>query len=156
MAHVREQIRDAVVATLTGLTTTGPSVHSNPEYDITESQLPCLIVKTDGDTEEMNVEYSDYYRFNTWDLPVLVQGIVQDGSDSDEVCDDIAAEVQVALAADIQLAAALSPKKVWYCIVRSLGVEEPDGEKAVPTRTVNISLEVRYRTSAADPTTLIS
>nr|AKH46903.1 hypothetical protein [uncultured marine virus] len=153
MAHVREQIRDAVVSVVTGLSTTSSRVFVNRQTEITEDELPCLNVSTTS--SEMVDEYSDYYRFNTYDLALTIEGFASGETNVDETLEDILAEVDTAIAADVQLEAALGGDKVWFCILESASMDELD-EKSTPASTLTMEYRVRYRTSAGDPTTLIS
>ena len=54
MAHVRKQIRDNIVTTLTGLATTGSNVYRTRVYPLAENKLPGLAIYTD--TEEVEVQ----------------------------------------------------------------------------------------------------
>jgi len=153
MAHAREQVRDAIVSTVTGLTTTGSSVYPNRQYDLTEAELPALRVYT-GDMEQVE-DYSNIYEYLTWDMAVIIEAHAQAKADLDEQLEDILGEVQTAIAADVQLATALSPKKVWFTNLDEVEVERFD-EKAVPAGMILMTYRVRFRTTAADPTTLVS
>ena len=46
MSHARQQIRDAVVAAVTGLATTGASVHKTRMFKFEDDDLPALGVYT--------------------------------------------------------------------------------------------------------------
>ena len=52
MAHYRQQIRERVATTLTGLTTTGSNVFQSRVYPIEENKLPCLLIYTKDETSE--------------------------------------------------------------------------------------------------------
>ena len=52
MAHYRQQIREQVATTLTGLDTIGNNVFQSRIYDIEESKLPCLCVYTTEESSE--------------------------------------------------------------------------------------------------------
>jgi len=52
MAHYRQQIREQVATTLTGLNTTGNNVFQSRIYNIEESKLPCLCIYTVSETSE--------------------------------------------------------------------------------------------------------
>ena len=52
MAHYRQQIRERVATTLTGLNTTGSNVFQSRIYNIEESKLPCLCIYTVSETSE--------------------------------------------------------------------------------------------------------
>ena len=44
--HVRQQIRERIGTTLTGLTTTGSNVFESRVYPLEDSKLPALIIYT--------------------------------------------------------------------------------------------------------------
>jgi len=91
--HVREQVRSAVVAAVTGLTTTSARVYNSRVLPVGATLLPCLCVYTRTDTP-------DYARGHMARTPrrvldVHVEGYVK--GDDQTVMDDIAAEVETAL-----------------------------------------------------------
>ena len=52
MAHYRQQIRERIGTTLSGLTTTGTNVFQSRIYTIEEAKLPCLCIYTKSETSE--------------------------------------------------------------------------------------------------------
>jgi hypothetical protein len=52
MAHYRQQIREQVATTLTGLDTTGNNVFQSRIYNIEESKLPCICIYTVSESSE--------------------------------------------------------------------------------------------------------
>jgi hypothetical protein len=54
MAHVRKQIRDAVITSVTGLTTTGSNVFRSRIYPLEQTKLPGLCVFTRSETVEFD------------------------------------------------------------------------------------------------------
>ena len=52
MAHYRQQIRERVATTLTGLTTTGSNVFQSRVYPIENTELPCLLIYTREESSE--------------------------------------------------------------------------------------------------------
>jgi hypothetical protein len=50
--HVRQQIRERVATTLTGLTTTGSKVYQSRVYPLAANNLPGLLVFTNSETSE--------------------------------------------------------------------------------------------------------
>lgn len=52
MAHQRKSIRDNVITTLTGLTTTGSRIYNTRILPNLESNLPCLNVYTVSESSE--------------------------------------------------------------------------------------------------------
>ena len=47
--HMRQQIREAAAALVTGLATTGARVYQSRVYPLRDSDLPCLLVTTDDE-----------------------------------------------------------------------------------------------------------
>ena len=54
MAHIRQQIRDRVIADVTGLATTGANVYDSKLYTFTQGELPALAVYTQNETSEIS------------------------------------------------------------------------------------------------------
>ena len=52
MAHYRQQIRERVATTLTGLATTGSNVFQSRVYPLENNKLPCLLVYTTEEASE--------------------------------------------------------------------------------------------------------
>ena len=52
MAHYRQQIREQVATTLTGLDTIGNNVFQSRIYNIEESKLPCICIYTVSETSQ--------------------------------------------------------------------------------------------------------
>ena len=52
MAPYRQQIRERVATTLTGLTTTGSNVFQSRVYPIENTKLPCLLIYTKEESSE--------------------------------------------------------------------------------------------------------
>ena len=55
MSHVRQQIRERVATTLTGLTTTGSRVYQSRVYPLGPNNLPGLLVFTSSESSEVDV-----------------------------------------------------------------------------------------------------
>jgi hypothetical protein len=94
--HVRNQIRDAVVALLTGLPETGSRVYKARVYPLHQVQLPGLLVFTkEEDSQRLN-QNGDLVR----DLVILVQAYVRATAAMDDDIDQIAVECEEALESD--------------------------------------------------------
>jgi hypothetical protein len=89
--HARGAIRSAVVAALTGLTTTGAAVYATRIYPIDETALPCLLVSTDGET----IDQVDTVQIR--DLTLTVKACVMAAATMDASLDSILAEVETAM-----------------------------------------------------------
>lgn len=90
MAHARQQIRDQLVTTLTGLTTTGANVNNSRVYD--HAILPCLSVYTLS--EEVGDEV---YNKQMRELSVMVEVRAQATENLENTLDTISAEVESAI-----------------------------------------------------------
>lgn len=100
MSHVRTQIRAALVAHLTGLSTTGTAVfgqRTRPNTDV----LPYLKVWIGDDSGEMTTVGTDYIEQRSADL--VIEAYAKDSADMESVLDQIALEVQqrIATATDL-------------------------------------------------------
>ncbi|OUW83685.1 MAG: hypothetical protein CBD78_00025 [Candidatus Thioglobus sp. TMED218] len=99
MTHVRKQIRDNVVTTLTGLSTTGTNVFRSRVYPIAENKLPGILIFTDSEEIEFGTIGSDRSQIRS--LTISVQGYVKSASNYDDTLDQICVEVEEALHNDI-------------------------------------------------------
>lgn len=99
MAHVRKQIRDAVVTALTGLPITGTSVYAGRAYPIPAA--PSLVVMTWPDDPLDVQEESEAGCIRAHALTIEVHGHFSNGDDDN--LDQIAVEVEEAIYADTTL-----------------------------------------------------
>jgi len=98
MAHYRQQIRERVATTLTGLTTTGSNVFQSRVYPIEENKLPCLLIYTKDETSEplaMSPPRSIEKVLN-----LVVEAYVKTNNNFDDTIDTICKEVEEALYTD--------------------------------------------------------
>jgi hypothetical protein len=98
--HLRKQIREAVATLVTGLSTTSARVHQSRMRPKSDAGLPCLLVHT-NDTEQ--IEAADTNTLQQRSLPIAIRGIAKGGATLDDTLDQIALEVETALAADPRL-----------------------------------------------------
>jgi len=96
--HIRQQIREYIGTTLTGLTTTGSNVYESRVYPLENARLPALIIYTKSETSEPIVIGTD--RVMSRELAVVVEGYAKATSDFDDTIDTISKEVEQAIAAD--------------------------------------------------------
>lgn len=99
MAHVRKQIRDNIVTTITGLATTGSNVYRTRVYPLADAKLPGLAVFTDSEEIEPSTITPPRTQMRT--LTVRIEAFVKGVSNFDDQLDTISEEVEEALAADI-------------------------------------------------------
>ena len=98
MSHTRQQIRDAAVTLLTGLTTTGSKVYASRIYPMQDANLPGLCVYTSS--EEIDEELGKVEHIQYRNLTLTVEGYGKLTSGLDDQLDTIASEVETALLAD--------------------------------------------------------
>lgn len=99
MAHVRKQIRDDVVSTVTGLVTTGSRVYKSRVYPLATDKLPALFVYTNSEASERISNDGTYERTVT----INIEALVQANTGYDDTLDLIAKEVEIAIQADLTL-----------------------------------------------------
>ena len=98
MAHARTQIRNAVVAALTGLSTTGARVHASRMRPT--DALPALLITTDAEVIEQGAQ-----RRQMRTMDIVVRGLAKGGDGVDDTLDQIALEVGENHAAPLPIAA---------------------------------------------------
>lgn len=143
MAHIRKSIRDTLVTTLTGLTTTGARVYPSRVYPFADAALPGLAIYTQAEA----VEYLSMTRPRTQGraLSARVEVYVKGVGDYDDSIDTICAEIEAALYADITLGGLVKDVQVKAFEVEFSG--EGDQPMARATLTINID----YRTTEGAP-----
>lgn len=99
--HVRQQIREKVGTTLTGLTTTGSNIYESRVYPLEASNLPALVVYTKNEESEPIVIGTN--RLSSRNLSVIVEIYAKTTTNFDDTIDTISKEVEVAIAADTTL-----------------------------------------------------
>ena len=100
MSHVRQQIRDAAVTLLTGLTTTGTNVFNSRAYNINAARIPALFVYTNSESVEY-ITKGIADRRKSRELELMIEIIEQGVTDTTlpfNTIDTIIAEVETALA----------------------------------------------------------
>ncbi len=99
MAHVRKQIRDNVITTVTGLTTTSTRVYRSRVYPIASGKLPGLCVYTQSETVESGTLARPRTKLRT--LDVVIEGYALANSNLDDTLDQISLEVEEAMVTDV-------------------------------------------------------
>ena len=146
MAHVRQQIRDAVTVLVTGLTTTGSNVFQSRVYNLQESNLPALKVYTSSEDIALEDGTLDAPQRN---LSLVIEGNAQATATLDTTLDEIAKEVEIALGADITIGGL------------AIGIDldntqmQLTGEGDQPIGSVLLTYDIHYRTPFGDPETVI-
>lgn len=99
MPHVRQQIRDNIETTLTGLATTGGNIYRSRVYPIAEDKLPGILIYTES--EEVDTATITPPRTQVRSLVVKVEVYVKGVSNFDDDVDTIGAELEAALTVDV-------------------------------------------------------
>lgn len=150
MSHARQQIREALVATLTGLATTGASVFINRARAVAAGDLPALVVRVLG---EQIAEV-------TFDWPPLLDRAVEievealaSGTAAADTLDTICSEIEAALHASESAATAgglLNAK------LKIAGLDfQFDDESSPPLGAMTLKFRGEYATRANAPDTAL-
>lgn len=142
MAHVRNQIRDAVVSRLTGLSTTGSNVFRSRIYPLENNKLPglCIFTKSEATTFDTLTRPRSISRV----LEIGVEAYVKAISNYDNTLDTIAVEVEEAIASDVTFSNLAKDTQVTSFDADFSG----DGEQ--PVAIGRFTIEVNYRTLEND------
>ena len=142
MTHVRQQIRDDIVTTLTGLTTTGSNVFRSRIFPLEETNLPAVCIYTKSEASEYDT--IGLPRSVNRVLDVAVEAYVKGVSNYDNTLDTIAVEVEEAIAADITLGGVAKDAQITAFEADFAG----DGEQPVAVGRFTVTVE--YRTVEND------
>ena len=147
MSHVRQQIRDDIVTTLTGLTTTGSNVFRSRIFPLEQTNLPALCIYTKSETSEYDT--IGLPRSVNRILDVAVEAYVKGVSNYDNTLDTIAVEVEEAIAADVTLGGVAKDAQITAFEADFAG----DGEQPVAVGRFTVTVE--YRTVENDVETAV-
>lgn len=146
-AHVRTQIRNAIASAVGGLTTTGARVFTSRVYPLERTDLPGLLVRIAAVApEQVQRDTVHAPALLTRTLPVEVVGVARAVDDLDDTLDQIALEVEVALAEPVAALDGIAK----YIVLQSVQVDMVDGGEK-PTGTITMQYEVEYFTLDNSP-----
>ena len=143
MPHARQQIREQLVTTLTGLNSTGSRVFDRPifAYDV----LPALTIYADRDT--VDDDLSSKTR-NWHNLQLRVEARAKAKAGVEDVIDTICAEIETAISADTTLNG-----KVVEVYLEDTGIEYST-EQEKPLALATLTFTAVYRIAPGAPNTL--
>lgn len=147
MPHVRTSIRDAIVTALTGLATTGTKVYRTRIYPLGEGKLPGLAIYTNSEANEYLTMGSA--RVIEKKVVVSVEIYVKAATNYDSTLDQIALEVETALAADVTLSGLATD-----LMIQSYS-SEFNGDGDQPICAGRMEVEVKYHAREGAPGTSI-
>ena len=142
MAHVRQQIRDAVVIAVTNLTTTGSNVFRSRVFPLESAKLPALAVYTKS--ESIEYETMNFPRSTNRTLNLGVEAFVKSSNNFDNLLDNIAVEVEEALTTNATLQNLVKDTRIASFEADYSG----DGETTIGIGRFDVVLE--YRTLEND------
>ena len=145
MPHARQQIRTAIVAEVTGLSTTGSNVSSNRVYP--HSTMPSLNVVAGSSAVSDLPESLGGVQHRT--LMIRIEARAKANKNLENTLDTIALEVEQALADDYNLSGL-----VELIELDSIDVEVDDGME-LPVGLLVLNYRVSYRVAASDPGTIL-
>ena len=143
--HVRQQIREAAATVLGNLTTTSTRVHQSRVRPRTDAGLPCLLIETN----EEQVAPGSVGTLQERELTLTVRGVAKSATNLDDTLDDIALEVETALAA----APTLSGKCAGMEL-RAIRVDFDD-ETDKPVGQISLDYRLTYFVNAGSPGTVV-
>tara|TARA_R110002033_G_scaffold45198_1_gene88473 strand:- start:53 stop:490 length:438 start_codon:yes stop_codon:yes gene_type:complete len=143
MAHARQQIREQLVTTLTGLTSTASRVYDTRIYN--HAQLPSLTIYADQDTVDLEQSTGTQH----WhDLQLRVEARAKAKDGVEDAIDTICAEIETAIYADTTLNA-----KVVDVRLEETSIEY-SVEQDQPIAMATLTLMAVYRIAPGAPSTL--
>lgn len=101
--HIRKQLRAAVKAAVTGLTTTGARVFDARVYPLQAAELPALVIYVSDRVDPLTVDVPDLQRR---DMDVRIEGYASAATNVHDTLDLIGKEVEIALSAALTVAGA--------------------------------------------------
>ena len=146
MAHIRKQIRDAVLAELAGQPITQGRVFDRPIHSLQENELPALVVIS-GD-ERVEWATAGQPRLSARDADVMVE-CVADGNDYQDTLDTMIVAVEKALHMNATIDAIC--KDFTLTEIKTTGIG--DGDKPVGVASMIFAAE--YNAAEIDPETAL-
>ena len=143
--HPRQQIRDAIVTAVTGLTITTDNVFNSRVYRLSDSQLPALIVFTEDESSDRETNGVDGLLMRTLNIMVEVSAHESAGKSIEDTLDDIALEVETALGADRDLGGLTTD----LFLSGTASKFDPEGEQ--PFGTLEMTWTAEYYTEIDNP-----
>lgn len=145
-AHARTQIRDALVTRVTGLTTTGANVFANRYFMFDDATLPGLRVY--ASSESVQGEYIGGRQNRR--VEFTVEAVAKANSDLEDTLDQIALEIEVAIATE-QTLGGLVMGGVRY---EGIGEFQTTDDIEHPAGIWPLRFSAEYDTDAQTPNTI--
>ena len=140
--HIHKQIRDALVAALGGLASTGANVFANRVYPLTEAELPALRISIDEESADEQVD-----GFLAREVYFTVEACAKLGSALDDALDQISLEVEPVLAAGITV-----NSRLLYPVYTGMGMAFEDAD--LPVGVKRMRYRIQFFTWSSSPDSL--
>lgn len=144
MAHIRKLIRDNIVTSLTGLSSTGSNVYASRVYPLTANKLPGLAIYTNSEQVQYRTMAPPRTLIRT--MTVNVEIYVKAVTTFDDDIDTVVAEVEAALHTDLTRGGYAEDTKITSLDVQFSG----DGDQ--PVAGARLDVEVTYFATEGSPT----
>jgi hypothetical protein len=141
--HLRTQIRDQVATTITGLSLTGSNVFVSRVYPVASDKLPGLLVYTIS--EQVTTRTISLPRTQERALDVAVEAHVKAVDTFDDTLDEITAQVEEAVMADVTLGGLVKDTRLTSVNIQMSG----DGDQ--PVCVASMSFSVMYTMKEDNP-----
>lgn len=121
--HVHTQIREAMKAALTGLSTTGSRVFANRVYPLTAAELPAIRLFTEDEEAEQSGLLGQWRQRS---LNIVVEACAKANAGLDDTLDQIGKEIEIALASGITIGT-----KKLYPVYTGMQMDSEDSDQPV-------------------------
>ena len=142
-SHAHTQIRDAIVAALTGLPSTGSRVFANRLRPLLESELPALRIYADEETSnQLTVHFP---HMQSRDLSVTIEAVAKHSSGLDDVLDQMSNEVEAAFAGGIVVGGVkLDPVYI------GMSFDDEQSDKPIGVKRMRFAIQYQAMNNAPD------
>lgn len=145
--HARKQVRVAVIARVTGLTTTGARVYPGRTRPLTENHDPTLLVYVREERAAADSQGRPIELLRT--LSLSIEGRVSSGNPPDDALDQIALEVETAMGADPTLGGVVFDSQL---AATRIATDAP-GQRQVGA--IRLDYTILYRTAENAPGVIV-
>lgn len=150
MAHIRQQIRDQARAALIGQTDAGGRVYKSSRTDpIQANQVPAIRVSTPSEESGTASQSGGGSAPLRRETTLRVAGWVAEGDDSDDRLDDLAEQIEIAIAGSGRLGG------IAHSVTLGDTLSEIDGDGARRAGWISLDFTVMTTTRENDPSTPI-
>lgn len=146
--HLRRQIREAIGSAVTGLATTGARVFQSRVYPLQDAELPGLLIASESEVSIGETLGAPRLLMRT--LRMQVAAIAKATADLDDTLDQIAKEVEIALAMPCAALAGIAKT-----ITLASTEIELEGTADQPKGRATLTYEVTYLAAENAPDTAL-